>query len=214
MGRLRLRRPSPALAVALLALAVALSGVSYAAVALPRNSVGTPQLKNGAVTAPKIRTGAVTSAQVRNGTITTFDVRDRSLLADDFARGELPAGAEGPQGPQGPPGPRGDPGTPADTSRLLGRTLTVVATDSVPAGAIDSHTVSCPSGYEAVGGGADADDGTTFVSSSAPLYGTTRVRDTADGQQPAATGWYVRVFNSAAAADTFKIAVVCARIGT
>lgn len=77
-------RPSPAMVVACLALAVALSGAGYAAVVLPRNSVGTPQL----------RTGAVISAKVR----------DRSLRAVDFARGQLPAG---PTGLQGPPGVSG-----------------------------------------------------------------------------------------------------------
>ena len=50
MGRLR-RRPSPALVVACLALAVALGGTGYAAMVLPANSVGTKQLRNGAVVA-------------------------------------------------------------------------------------------------------------------------------------------------------------------
>ena len=48
---------------------------------LPRNSVDTAALQNGAVTAAK--------------------VKDRSLLAQDFKQGQLPAG---PPGPQGPPG--------------------------------------------------------------------------------------------------------------
>jgi hypothetical protein len=203
MLRHRLRRPSAALTVAALALAVSLSGASYAALALPRNSVGTLQLKDGAVTAAKLRRGAVAGIHVRNG----------SLLPRDFAPGQIPVGPVGPPGPQGPKGDPGPPG-PVDTSRLLGRTVTVIASDSVPAGAIDSQTVSCPAGYEAVGGGVDPDDGTTYVTSSSPLYGTVRVDETADGQQGAATGWYGRVFNSAAAADGFKVAVVCAKIGS
>ena len=40
------RRPSPALIVACLALAVALSGTGYAAITLPQNSVGTRQVIN------------------------------------------------------------------------------------------------------------------------------------------------------------------------
>jgi len=78
------RRPSPALAVAAVALFVALGGTSIAAVtaALPRNSVGTIQLKQN----------AVTSAKVRNG----------SLLRADFRRGQIPAGPRGAQGPAGP----------------------------------------------------------------------------------------------------------------
>jgi hypothetical protein len=50
---LKPRRPSAALVVACLALAVALSGVSYAATTLPRNSVGPKQLKANAVSGPK-----------------------------------------------------------------------------------------------------------------------------------------------------------------
>jgi hypothetical protein len=70
------RHLSYANVTASLALFVALSGISWAAVALPRNSVGTKQLKKNAVTGPKIKGNAVTSAKVRNG----------SLLAADFMR--------------------------------------------------------------------------------------------------------------------------------
>ena len=48
-------RISPALVVACLALAVALGGVSYAAVSLPKNSVGTKQLKRNAVNGVKVQ---------------------------------------------------------------------------------------------------------------------------------------------------------------
>jgi hypothetical protein len=51
----RLRAPSPALVISLIALFVALGGTSYAAIsALPKDSVGTKQLKKGAVTKTKI----------------------------------------------------------------------------------------------------------------------------------------------------------------
>ena len=49
MRRVLRHRPSPALVVACIALAIALGGTSYAAVTLPRNSVGTKQLKKNAV---------------------------------------------------------------------------------------------------------------------------------------------------------------------
>ncbi len=68
--------------VACAALAVAMAGTGYAAVAVPRNSVGTPQLRNNAVTAAK--------------------VRNFSLLRQDFKPGQLPAGPRGPAGPAGP----------------------------------------------------------------------------------------------------------------
>jgi len=80
-------RPSPALVVACSALLIALGGVSYAAVALPRNSVGTAQLRDNAVTSKK--------------------VKNRSLLAIDFKPGQLPAGAPGPKGDKGDAGAPG-----------------------------------------------------------------------------------------------------------
>ena len=87
------RLPSPAMVVASIALTVALSGASYAAVVLPRDSVGTPQLKSNAVVGSKVKNG--------------------SLQAVDFAQGQLPAGPQGPQGPagaQGLVGPQGEAG--------------------------------------------------------------------------------------------------------
>lgn len=83
--RTSLRRPSPALVVACLALGLALGGTGYATVlAVPKNSVGTAQLKTGAVTTKK--------------------VKDGTLLKADFKPGQLPAGPAGPQGPAGAPG--------------------------------------------------------------------------------------------------------------
>src|SRR4051812_26545687 len=91
MKRLSRPRPSPALVVACLALAVALGGTSYAAVVLPAGSVGTKQLQNGAVVESK--------------------VKDHSLLARDFARGQVPPGPQGAPGTPGAHGPKGDPAT-------------------------------------------------------------------------------------------------------
>ena len=95
--------PSPAMAVACLALLVALGGVGYAAVKLPANSVGSAQLKNDAVTGLK----------VKNGT----------LLAADFKRGQVvgKTGTKGDPGLKGDTGPKGDQGrkaTPATAARV------------------------------------------------------------------------------------------------
>jgi hypothetical protein len=96
----QIRRPSPAMVVACIALAVALGGTSYAAARLPRNSVGTPQLKKNAVTWVKLGNNSVTSVKVKN----------HSLRAIDFARDQLPAGPAGPPGPAGAAGPAGPAG--------------------------------------------------------------------------------------------------------
>jgi hypothetical protein len=101
------RHLSYANVTASLALFVALGGISWAAVALPRNSVGAKQIK----------TNAVGSAEVK----------DRALRRRDFASGTLlqglqgipgPAGAAGPAGPKGdtgPVGPAGPAGPKGDT---------------------------------------------------------------------------------------------------
>lgn len=97
-------RPSPALAVAFVALLVALTETSWADVTqrAPRNSIGTAQIRPGGVTASDIRTGAVTSNKIRNGAV---GVRDLSRRAALRLRG--PAGPPGPAGPAGATGPAG-----------------------------------------------------------------------------------------------------------
>ena len=67
----RLRAPSPALVISLIALFMALGGTSYAAInALPKNSVGTKQLKKNAVTGVKIKNGAVGAAKINPSGLT------------------------------------------------------------------------------------------------------------------------------------------------
>lgn len=86
------RRPTPAMVVALVALAVALGGTGYAAITLPRNSVGPDQ----------IRRNAVRSAEIKN----------RSVRLADLHRTARIAGPQGPAGPQGAPGAAGAAGEP------------------------------------------------------------------------------------------------------
>jgi hypothetical protein len=117
-------------AIAITALCVALGGTSYAAIKLPKKSVGSAQLKNNSVTSSK--------------------VKNRSLARDDFKAGQLPAGTQGPpgrtgsQGPAGAQGPRGEaPGasfSAANTTTTINSPLdttapfTVLTLSGVPAG--------------------------------------------------------------------------------
>jgi hypothetical protein len=80
---------------ALVALFVALGGVSYA-ITLPRDSVGKRQIEPKAVGAAEIRRAAVGSSEVMN----------HSLRRRDFD-----VFPEGPPGPIGPPGLPGEPAT-------------------------------------------------------------------------------------------------------
>jgi hypothetical protein len=85
-------RPSPALVVSLIALFVALGGTSYAAFAVPANSVGTKQLKNAAVTGAKIKNGAVTASKINAAGLTVPNA-DHATSADTaLSPGTLPSG--------------------------------------------------------------------------------------------------------------------------
>src|SRR4051794_7293611 len=100
--------------VSMLALCIALGGTSYAALSLPKNSVGAKQIRANAVTSSK--------------------VKDRSLLAQDFAGGQLPAGARGAtgaRGDKGDSGARGDTGAKGDAGAPgTARAFAVVKSDA------------------------------------------------------------------------------------
>ncbi len=105
MKRLMRHRPSPAMVIACIALGIALTGTSVAAVtALAPNSVGTAQIRPNAVTAAKIKNANVTGAKIARNAITGSKVLNRSLTAADFVASSLPKGPAGPTGPAGPAG--------------------------------------------------------------------------------------------------------------
>jgi hypothetical protein len=89
MQGLHIRRPSPSMVVALIALVVALAGTAYAAVHLPKGSVGARQLKKSSVTKKKIRKNAVTRPKVHKNAITGIKVKDRSILGKDIRLNSL-----------------------------------------------------------------------------------------------------------------------------
>lgn len=135
----RRRRISSAHVLAGTALFVALGGTSYAAVSLPKNSVGTTQLRKNAVASSDIRTGAVTSAKVRNGSL---GVADLSRSAVDSLRTPGPAGAQGPAGAAGAPGPAGPQGVPGPQGPAgLVDPQSIASASSVNLLANTSHTV-------------------------------------------------------------------------
>lgn len=113
-------RPSHATVVAYLALFVALGGSGYAALTLPRDSVGHEQIRNDEVATQDIRDGqvknadlganSVHAAQIRGGSIGASEIGLGSLTAAHFKPGELPVGPKGDTGPAGATGATGLPG--------------------------------------------------------------------------------------------------------
>ena len=141
-------------------------GQSARNLVIPRASVGTLQLKNN----------AVTSAKVKNF----------SLLTVDFKRGQLPRGAQGPAGGPGPQGPQGAQGPPGVSG--LERVFTTGAVNST---ATKTLAAGCPSGKQALGGGA------TIVPANTPgvaitasyLADNTTWTSAAREINPTATNW-------------------------
>jgi hypothetical protein len=82
--------------VAVTALFVALGGTGYAAITLPRNSVGSAQLRTGAVGSSELKSSAVTSRAIRGRSV---QLSDLSVSARASLRGQ--AGPAGPAGPAG-----------------------------------------------------------------------------------------------------------------
>lgn len=89
----RPKLPSPAMVVACLALVIALGGTSYAAIKLPRNSVGRSQLRSNAVTSAKIKNGSVSASD-----LSAAALKPTSLYGDFTAAGEIQGDSQGLEG--------------------------------------------------------------------------------------------------------------------
>ena len=179
MKLLRRFRPSPALVVACLALALSLGGVSYAALRLPANSVGTSQVING------------------------------SLLKRDFKAGQLPRGARGPRGFAGAAGATGaaGPAGPAGTAGAQGPpgpvSITYVASaiTALPNGTQQDAFADCPAGMVVTGGGALSSSTSTAVSIESSALGTQT--------GSAIDEWGVTMNNTSGSDTTFFAEAVC-----
>lgn len=77
------------------------------------------------------------------------------------------------------------------------------------------HTVECPGGYQALGGGVDMTSSSADVRivASAPTVGKSHQHPAQQsaGNYGPANGWYVRMVNQTAGAWTYSIAVTCAK---
>jgi hypothetical protein len=150
MRRFLANRPSPAMAVAFVALLAALSGT---AIALPgTNTVDSGDIQNGAVKTKDIKNNDVRSGDVRNGTLTGGDVRNDSLTGGDINDGTL---GQVPSANTANSANSANTANTANSANTIGglvvrRVHTTVATDGATAVAFDvaglKLTVACPGG--------------------------------------------------------------------
>jgi hypothetical protein len=188
-------RVSPSMAVAFIALLLALSGASYAAVKLPARSVGARELKPKAVTRAAIRANAVDGSKVAADALTGSDIKEATL-------GPVPAATSAASS------------THAAAAAALDRVTFRGATGSVPAATVSptdptattnglaGATAGCDPGQVVTGGGVRVDDAdATAVVDSYPDAG--------------GRAWSGHVDNSdTMSAHGFSVFAICAAAGS
>jgi len=156
------RRPTPATAIALVALFVALSGT---AVALPgKNRVDSNDPKRGSVGTRAIANNSVRSSDIRTGNVRSSDVLNDSLTGDDILEntlGKVPSAVSADSArPSGPAGgsltgtyPNPTLGTDSVRAAQFGNMITVTNVTNVPINGDGSVTATCPAGTQVISGG-------------------------------------------------------------
>lgn len=84
----RIRRPSPALVISVIALVFAVVGTGYAAFKLPKNSVGAKQIKKNAVNGAKVKDHSLTGKDInlkKLGTVPSATNAAHATSADTVA---------------------------------------------------------------------------------------------------------------------------------
>lgn len=197
--RARVRRPSPAMVVAMIALLVALTGTGTAGTAARAFLTGADIVNN-----------SLTGADVKNRSIGRADLNTSFLRTLRGPRG-LPGapGAQGVQGIQGPKGDKGDKGDRGDRGATGVANLSYFFNGPItnPAGDLTAGSVACPAGQNVLGGGvfSSGPSNTQFVNATYP----------SDGALAAGTtGWAAYVDNVSASNYTFTVYAICASVAS
>lgn len=190
-------RPSPALAIACLALFAALSGSAIAA-GVAKNSVRSAQIVNGTVRTIDLHDNAVNSAKVADQTLTANDLGPDSVNSEEIAAnavgssevadGSLTANDLGPDS-VGASEIQANAVNASELGTVTVRTNTV----GIAAGASFGVSVDCAPGEQVIsGGGQPANFGVEMTSS-----------------RPQGNGWLYQAKNNNGAASTITVFALC-----
>jgi hypothetical protein len=155
--------------IAMIALFVALTGTSYAAVTISasqikNNSIPGSKLKANSVPATKLKNNSITGTKMKNNTVGRAKLRTDALnpvvgggnVQTQSSDDETKAGARGPQGPSGPrgltgtTGAKGEPGAPGAQGGQAAagdsQFVAVTASDTVDETGAATAAVNCADG--------------------------------------------------------------------
>ncbi len=191
MSRLR-SRLTYANVVSTLCLFLLLGGTAYATLSLPKNSVGSKQLKPNSVTGEKVKKGSISASDLKpSGISALLPVTAYTKLESD--------------------------------ARYLRGTVTEIKSFKLGEGSSESTSkeVSCPTGYQATGGGVDpANTRYDKVSASTPTFDGRRPGGfvgQGEHQEGPANGWFgaitVQGFRESSTFDFDEVVVICSPIG-
>src|SRR5262245_2471113 len=202
MKRIVKRLPSPAMVVACVALTVALGGTSYAAIKLPRNSVGTKQLQKNAVVAAKLSARSVGPQKLQNNAVTTRTVKDNQLTGAKIVESSLA---------KVPSAVAADKAVNADAvgGYAVKRFASTVAPNGPAATVLNLNglviSMTCPSGAVALRAnnasgeraqlrfdGFAGNTGTGFAGGSGDFAGTTNANLNGDANRGSGSAYYIR----------------------
>jgi hypothetical protein len=178
--------------VSTLCLFLLLGGTAYATLSLPKNSVGPKQLKPNSVTGNKVKNGSIAATDLSSGALQAL------IPVTSYSKTESDA-------------------------RYLRSTIAEVKSFKLGEGSGESSSkeVTCPTGYQAIGGGVDTSNTLNDrVSASTPTFAGRRPEQfigEGEHQEGPATGWFGAITVQGAREVSpfafYEVVVICSPIG-
>lgn len=190
-------RPSPALAIACLALFMALTGSAFA-VGIAKNSVRSAQIVDGtvrsidlrdnAVNSPKIAPNAVGSEEIAENAVESPEVAQDALTADDLGAASVTSSEVADQSLTA-----ADLGPSSVNAGELGTVTVRTNTVKVAKGASGGVAANCAAGEQVLGGGGQPGHFGTEMTSS----------------RPSGEGWLYQAVNNTGGEDSLTAFALC-----